>query len=251
MATKNHNDSESKNGISQAMKIETTIMYARPYLPKGCRKMRYEEDVKEVVTASVRMVTMNDVQLAMKATGYHRYGTERTVNIYAYKGHLYQEREEYPDFLKENNLNTPLEALVYSHKNCSEYYARTKHYDVKNICAPENIETREEIIKRLRNDLRNLLIIDGVLYERTVCPMYRLVTFGLGGCGTSLSLTHYRYPRNAKVGMRGLYWSALDYEQAIKKANEVAAERGDTQDVGKFKKLVEIYLPEYVKRVAL
>ena len=252
MATTNNNQNiESKNGASQVMKIKTTIMYDRPYLPKGCRKMRYEENVMEVVTNSIRMVTMADVQLAMTAKGYHLYGTHRPVNIYAYKGKLYREAEEQPNFLKENNLSTPLEALVYTHEAYSTYYAKTKRYDVKNICAPENQETREEIIKRLRKDLRGLLIIDGVLYESCACPIYRLVTFGWGGCGTSLSLTSFRYPRNAKVGMRGLYWSALDYEKAIEKANEVAAGRGDRQCVGKFEKLVEVYLPEYVKHVAL
>lgn len=231
------------------MKIETTIMYDRPYLPPGCRKYRYEEDVKETIVSNIREVSMSDLQLAMKAEGFHYYGALRVVPLYAYKGKLYREAEICPS-LMDGQMNA-LQWLVYSHKKCSIYYAKNKRYDLpaKKLGAPENQESRSGILKRLRRDLSKLLIVDGVLYEQSAVPMYRLVTFGWGGCGTSLHLVSYRYPQKAVVAMRGSYWSALDFEAAIAKANEVAANRGDSQDVGKFHKLVEVYMPEFVKRV--
>lgn len=234
------------------MKIETTIMYDRPYLPKGCRKYRYEEDVKETIVSNIREVSKSDLQLAMRAEGFHFYGTHRVVPLYAYKGKLYREAEIQPSIEKEERMNA-LQWLIHTHKHYSTYYAKTKRFDLptKFYLAPDNHESRTDILKRLRRDLSRLLIVDGVLYEQSVVPMYRLVTFGWGGCGTCLHLVRYRYPQKAVVGMRGWYWSALDHEAAIAKANEVVARRGDTQDVGKFHKLVEVYMPEFVKRVYL
>lgn len=235
------------------MKIQTTIAYDRPYIPQGYRKVRYEEFYHEVVTGSIREVSGSDVKLAMIAYGYHLYGIPRDIKIFSYRGKLYREAEVYPQRMEEYGFKNALEELVYSHEHCSTYYSKTKNFllSTKAYLHPSNRESRDEIIKRLRKDLRSLLIIDGVLYCQVPAPMYRLVTFGWGGCGTSLGLTGYRYTRNAPVAMRGLYWSALDYEAAIAKANEVAAKRGDTQDVGKFRKLVNVFMPEMVKRVYL
>lgn len=232
------------------MEIETTIMYDRPFLPKGCRKLRYEEDVTETIVSNIREISKSDLELAMNAEGYHTYGPHRIIPIYAFKGKLYREAEISPSIIDEHHMS-PLEWEIYTHKEYSCYYANTKRYDLptKEYLAPENKETRDEILKRLKHDIASMLIVDGVLYKRTVVPIYRLVTFGWGGCGTSLHLVNYRYPRKMVVGMRGLYWSALDYEAAIAKANEVAVSRGDTQDVGKFHKLVDVFMPEYVKRV--
>ena len=234
------------------MKIKYTIMYNRPYIPKGCRKPRYE-DIKETVTLNIREVNIGDLQLAMIAEGFHLYGVNRKVKIFAYKGKLYREKELYPGFADEYGFSTALEELIYLASASSKYYAKTKRYDLPSYLyfSPDNQETRNDIMKRLRRDLSKLLLVDGVLYEQTTCPKYHLVTFGWGGCGTALALTGFRYSRKAKVGMRGLYWSALDYQAAIEKANEVAASRGDIQDIGKFRKLVDVYMPEMVKRVYL
>ena len=46
---------------------------------------------------------------------------------------------------------------------------------------------------------------------------------------------------------RDCYFSALDGEAAVIYANKVAAGRGDTKDVGKFKPLIKVYMPELVK----
>lgn len=43
------------------------------------------------------------------------------------------------------------------------------------------------------------------------------------------------------------YFAALDGKKAVEYANSVAAGRGDTNDVGRFKELIIVHMPELVK----
>ena len=54
----------------------------------------------------------------------------------------------------------------------------------------------------------------------------------------------YHYNPNIS---RKAYFSALEGDAAVAFANEVAARRGDTKDVGKFKPFIVVHMPEAVK----
>ena len=43
------------------------------------------------------------------------------------------------------------------------------------------------------------------------------------------------------------YFSALDGDAAVSEANRIAQLRGDTKDIGKFKKFIEVLIPQAVK----
>lgn len=216
------------------MKIETTIKYYEGYIPPRCRKARYRE-VKEKVWSDVRECRINDVKLAFKVKGEP---------IYAYMGKIYKTEELWTDLAKR--FTSALDMLIKGGNIYSTYYANCKNDKYGDY---SGYETRDEIMDRLTKDLSKCLIIDGELYKTTPSPTYRLVTFGGCGDGTSLSVVYNQYPSDAIVGMRGLYYSALDYQAAIDKANEVAKRRGDLRDVGTFKKLIEVYMPEFVEPV--
>ena len=221
------------------MKVETTIKYYKGYVPPKCRKTRYEW-VEEKVWRKIRECSLSDIELALVAEG---------VNYYAYKGKLYTEIKLHKIY--QDKFSSALDLIIRQGNIYSTYYANLKNRMGCRFDDPTEYETREDILKRLRKDLDCYLVIDGIPYQKTRVPFYRLVTFGCRGDGTGLFLETYRYPRNAVVGMRGLYFSALDYELAIEKANEVARSHGDFQQVGKFEKLIEVYKPEYIKRVPL
>ena len=101
------------------------------------------------------------------------------------------------------------------------------------------------MIKMARKETAEYLLVDGELYTQTTEPRYCIYTFGLGHNhgGTALSVDYGYNPNISK----DCYFSALDGEKAVKEANETAARRGDTKDIGRFKAEITVYMPELVK----
>lgn len=219
------------------MEIETTIKYYESYIPPRCRKPRYRE-VTEKVWNDVMECTLKDVQLAFKVKGEP---------IYAYKGNIY--KKEVLNSCVRDRFDSALDELVRGGNIYSTYFAKTKNVKRKDYWDPDNQENREDVMTRLEKDLTCYLVIDGVLFKQTPVPVYRLITFGCFGDGVSLSVEYYQYPPDAIVGMRGIYYSALDYEEASKMADKVAISHGNPEQVGTFKKLIEVYKPEFVEPV--
>lgn len=104
---------------------------------------------------------------------------------------------------------------------------------------------RNHMIEMARKETRQYLLVDGELYKRTAEPRYVVNTFGLGhNHGGTGMLCEYYYNTNIS---KDNYFSALDGEKAVAYANKVAAGRGDTKDVGKFKPFIVCHMPEIVK----
>lgn len=219
------------------MKIETTIKYYEAYIPPRCRKERFRE-VTEKVWNEVPECTLNDVELAFKVEGEP---------IYAYKGKIY--KEEKLNSCVKDRFESALDELIRGGNIYSTYFAKAKDTKRKDFWADDNQENRGDVMKRLEDDLACYLVVDGVLFKQTKAPVYRLVTFGCLGDGVSLFVEYYQYPPDAIVGMRGLYFSAMDYEEAARKADEVAIRHGNPEQVGTFEKLIEVYKPEFVEPV--
>jgi hypothetical protein len=105
-------------------------------------------------------------------------------------------------------------------------------------------KSRELCVKKYREEAKDYLVIDGMLWERVGEPRYVVTTFGLGHNhgGTGLFVETF-YNQNIPASN---YFSALDGDKAVAYANMVAERRGDTNDVGKFEKMIEVLIPEAV-----
>lgn len=221
------------------MKIRTWIKYEESFLPTPrCRKLRYRE-CEDYVEANLKEVDKGELKLAFEDDSYGGAG-----EIYFYKGKLWMKDKTNAGIISDlqergKKVSTALEYLIYCHENCSTYFFfswdREQGKDT----------SRDAVIKKLRADMSNYILVDGELYRTTAEPRYCIYTFGLGHNhgGTSLSVD-YHY--NINIG-KERYFSALDGEKAVEEANRIAARRGDTNYVGKFVARITVHMPELVK----
>ncbi len=132
----------------------------------------------------------------------------------------------------------------YDHKEYT-YISQDANFDRdKSIKLEDNLEQR---ICELQSKADQYIFSDGKIWEECDEPMYMVNTFGLGHNhgGTGMFIEeHY----NSNIPAKN-YFNALEREEAIRYANEVAARRGDTNDIGKFGKLnnIIVKIPEMVK----
>ena len=219
------------------MKIQSTIKYYVPYIPPRCRKPRYNE-VTEVVTHNLRETTFDKVELAFSVDYADKY------NIYLYNNKLYVPVKFRPNMWSNEGLTNALEELVWAHLNCSSYYAKEKNWTPNfNYEDKSQYETKEQIIKRIKSDLGNLLVIDGVLYERCYYPYYQICTFGLGGNHGGTALMPHFAKRIRKVLKDDWCYSPYEFERANKKVIEVATNRRDTDYVARgFKQSITCHI---------
>lgn len=217
------------------MKIKTWIKYEKSYIPPRCRKPRYQE-CEEYVQITLPEARMSDLQLAFEDTSYFGAG-----KIFFYCGKLWaQSRLRNISWAEEHGFQNPLDELVYNHEHCSTYFRFSWDREERG-----RETTREAVIKQARADLRDYLLVDGVLYHRASEPRYCIYTFGLGHNhgGTALSVDYGYNPNISK----SRYFSALQGTEAVAEAKRIAQGRGDTKDVGRFKPEITVFMPELVK----
>lgn len=215
------------------MKIKTWIKYEEGYLPPRCRKLRYRE-CEDFIDVILKEVDPAELQLAFEDNSYSGKG-----KIYFFHNKLWR-KAKITDFYApsdEDRYASPLAALIYWRKHSSWFFPRTwrdgEHPDKKHMVA------------MARKEIRDFLLVDSELYKVTSEPRYVINTFGLGHNhgGTGMFCEYYYNPNISKES----YFSALQGEQAVAYANKVAAGRGDTKDVGKFKPFIVCHMPELVK----
>lgn len=104
----------------------------------------------------------------------------------------------------------------------------------------------EEQATELKKEASKRLVIDGLVWQRCGEPMYVVNTFGLGHNhgGTGLFVETFY---NSNIS-KDRYYTALQGDAAMATANAIAERRGDTKYVGKFKKMIEVRIPECVSR---
>ena len=199
------------------MKITTWLKYEVPYVPPRCRKTRYEER-EEYVDINLREVSADKLTLAYEDLSYEGKG-----KIYRYAGKLWAKAKMpnlHKDDLERYGVKTPLDWLVYANKNYSTYfYNRFEDGD----------SYRETVLKRAKADMAKMLLVDGALYEMTCKPEYFILTVGGYGDGTGLFV---EYPARRDCGW---HFKAEQGAEAVAKAKEIAAGRGDRHDDEWFK----------------
>ena len=206
------------------MKIKTWIKYDVGYLPTPrCRKLRYKEE-EDYVDIELAEVSLENLKPAFKAEG---------AMIYSYNGKLWTEANEGDiHCANKNNPMTALEALCSLHEYSSYYFGRWNGYT-----KDAHREERDSVIARAEADIAKYILVDGGLYRETSEPMYSIVTFGLGHNhgGTGFFIDWYYNPNISKDN----YFNALEYEKAVNYAINVAARRGDTNDVARFSEYIK------------
>lgn len=215
------------------MKIRTWIKYEESYLPPRCRKLRYRE-CEDYINANLKEVDTSELKLAFEDNSHSGLG-----KIFFYKNKLWSKVKRNYNIAKDYGTKSALEDLIWIHKNCSTYFRFS--WDRKNGLDA----SRDGVIKAVRNGMKGYILVDGELYGVTSEPRYVINTFGLGhNHGGTGMFVEYGYNPNIR---KDNYFSALEGAAAVAYANKIAAGRGDTNNVGKFKELIVVHMPEIVK----
>lgn len=212
------------------MKIKTWIMYEEGYIPTRCRKMRYRE-CKDFVNANLKEADFKEMQLAFKDNSFEGKG-----KIYFYQNKLWR-KATIRDICADENYSTSLDAFIYWREHSSEFFPR----DWRDGEHPD----KKHMLSVVRKETNKFLLVNGELYIKTTEPRYVVITFGLGHNhgGTGMFCEYCYNPNISKDN----YFPATQGKEAVTYANCVAQKRGDTNDIGKFKPFIDVYMPELVK----
>lgn len=215
-------------------KYPVEVTYNESYLPPRCRKPRYREAKKSCIVR-VRCVTKDEAPVAFFLSDYG-HKQEGTVKIRLYKGRLYQIETErrYAPCTPEYTWNRefvgwgPITADRLGFRN----------YNTRKSFEEQSAELRKEASRRL--------IVDGLVWRECGEPMYEIITFGLGhNHGGSALFVETCYNHNIS---KDRYFNALQGDEAVAAFNAIAQRRGDTDSVGRYGKMIEVLIPECVKR---
>lgn len=198
------------------MNIKLWTKYNVGYYPTSrCRKLRYKEQ-EEYACVEVREISKTELKPAFD-TG---------ITLYFYDNKLWREASERDIHCgNPDKPMTALEALIFAGVTYSTYFGNCEGYPFDE----SKREQRDDVFARAKRDMNEYLIVDGVLFTTTSEPMYCIHTFGLGRnhaeIGTTLSIVLGQYNPNIS---KERYFNALEYDEAINKALDIALTRGDT-----------------------
>jgi hypothetical protein len=224
------------------MKIETTIKYYEGYIPPRCRKMRYKEVFKSV-WVNVLETTFDTLKLVY-------IDLWNDWEVYYYNGKYYKRKFFNSNCAYDNTITNALDDLIAWRKKGSQYFAKTKDF-VCDFTDYAKYETQNDIVRRLKKEMSQYLIVDGVLYEMIIGkPYYNIYTFGLGRNhgGTALFVSYSTSPKQIIKQSKGMSFCITDEDKAIETAIKIAINRGDTNyiDIIK-KKKIDIKIPNLFK----
>ena len=209
------------------IKFPANYEYRESYIPPRCRKPR-ERVIHGDCEVEVPSITADEAPIAFT----HSYCFfPRRVTYRYWKGCLYH---RVPKRVRYDEGWLPVKSL------------KTK-FVRSYIPFYEHKTSEAECLEALRDWAGAYLIISGNQVWHTCGePRYVIMTFGLGGnhASTALMIDNGYNPNIA--GER--YFSALDYDAALKEALRVALARGDTNSIDSIKRSarIRVLLPEAV-----
>ncbi len=214
--------------------IPCKVRFQEAYLPPRCRKPRYRE-AEKTYRARVRCITKADAPVAFVLSDYnHRQDGSTKIRLYKGKLYMLETWQRYAPGKPE----CPFDREFIGFGPETTKTLRLHNY---NTCYGY-----EEQAAQLREEAARRLVIDGLVWIRCGEPVYEVMTFGLGhnhGCTALFVETAY----NPNVS-RDRYFNALQGEEAVAAMNETARHRGDTKSVGRYGKMIEVLIPECVRR---
>ena len=210
-----------------------TIEYLESYIPPRCRKPRYRE-AKKTYKPRVRVISKEEAPVAFILSDYG-HSHEGRVKVRLYKGRFYM-----------------LETSQYYIRDKKDHFGDGEFFGWRPTTADRlklNCWHHGEYEKQratYRKEASSRLIIDGLVWIECGEPMYVINTFGLGhNHGGTALFVETRYNPNIS---KDRYFNALQGDQAVAEMNRIAERRGDTKSVGRYGKMIEILIPERVKR---
>ena len=222
------------------MKLTIKFKFTEEYVPPRCRKPRYR-DMESSTTVNLREITADEAPVALIVTDYEtRYGEcgVYTTEYRWYKNKLYT--------LCRNRYGVNMLA-PYEISDVIEDLEGVGRQD-KTICNPLYFHYHEEQskVKMLRGSVKRFLMIAGEIWSESSEPRYVIHTFGLGHNhgGSSLSIHN---GCNNNIG-KDRYFNALQREEAIRRFEQIAFGRGDTESVhDEYVDNIQVLIPEAVK----
>ncbi len=223
------------------MQINSKIRYEEEYLPTKCHRIPRIRAVEETVQLELRELSRKDTPVAMVVTDYKSYVDETGENQFglrdtpylAVDGQLFTEKRDMQGSLDKGPFTT--EQFLHNVKRTADCtWSWHKNKD------------RESMLRDLKEFVDSHVLIDGVFFRKAGEPRYVIHTFGLGHNhgGTSLSVSNY-YNENIR---KDNYFNALQREEALAYARDVATKRGDTESLGTFEvKNIQVLIPEMVR----
>ena len=202
--------------------------YYCAYIPSA-RSQKYAfDEVEGEIKVSVPSVTADEAPVAFRLSDYHNQECGNT-ELRLYDGKLWRR-------MTQNDCR------------CGGDQSDVKADELAHRISPSlpygHARSRELCQKRYQEAAKGFLVVDGAVWRRSGEPRYVVNTFGLGHNhgGTGLFVETGYNPNIPNTN----YFSALDGDKAVAYANKVAERRGDTNNVGKFKKMIEVFIPEAV-----
>ena len=208
--------------------INIQVSYFCAYIPSA-RSQKFEfDEVEGTIKVAVISVTGQEAPVAFRLRDYS-YKEKGKTEIRWYQGKCWR-RCIKSDFEYQGGKEGVSPEYLVQRMNVQLPYGHSR--------------SRELVVKRYRKELQEYLVIDGEVWHETGEPRYVINTFGLGHNhgGTGLFVEEYY---NSNIS-RERYFSALDGDKAVSEANRIAERRGDTESMGRFKKMIEVLLPEAV-----
>lgn len=198
------------------MQIKKTMTYKEAYLPSPRHRKQHYRQIEGEFTAEIQDVTAAQAPVVLKVHDLAPYGEGVQVIAYRrYNGQLYVPS------LRHNYFNCQSDAECRKQVPATEIAEKIMVGNSYDLFANMVAEIYQENASRF-------LFIDGMAWEKASEPFYVVQTFGLGRNhgGTALMID--------RIGHRADHFhtfSALQHEEAIATAVQVALDRGDTDYV--------------------
>lgn len=212
--------------------LKVNISYNEAYLPSPRhRNLRYRTK-EETILVPIRRVRKDEVRLAFTLSDYgHR--SQYQTKIVLYEGKLYI--REWRHLMNGETYHgkdgyRPLELARLKLRNPHTFNCSL---------------SRTEVIKMVKEQAAEYLIIKNEVWIRCGEPRYVIITFGLGhnhgGTGLFVETGYNPNISNSR------YFNALQGKEAVEEAKRVARGRGDTDSVRLMYEMIKVHLTEAVK----
>lgn len=241
------------------MKLNISYSYDQEYLPTKRHRKSRSVVVDDHASFEVKELCLEDFPLAFEVEDYRSVYTKAS---YDHSNSVFQlfaeEIRTFQDALYKPMrygsgaaISTEFLPVEEIEKNISGGFHKY-HYEPDLPMTEKSIllaDNREKNLGEIRKEVDNLVFCDGRFWEVCPEPMYLVRTFGLGhNHGGTGFLVEYHY--NGNISHRN-YFTAIQREEAIQYALDVATRRGDTNFLDNLrtpKDNIIVHMPEMVRR---
>lgn len=205
------------------MKLKVNMQITEGFLPnRRCRKIRHRYTDREIEVE----IAEPDKKEFPTAFIVHKYDGDITLR--AYDGKLWKAVRN-SDWRAVNDFEddwTDIRKVAYFLSRSRNYSDDSSQFTENSIIVEDNLDA---VTKQVKEKAKEYIVYNNKLWKPHGEPRYVVMTFGLGHNhgGTALMLD-YRYNSNIS---HERYFNALQRDEAIQSAKDVAKRRGDTESI--------------------